>query len=109
MLAWPYVGGCRDERVAPIAPPPLPSQPKAWLPLPLDRGAGLLLPGRSFSRQRRVEACCHGGLVPHHLSMILAAPSKTTPPEQRQHWPAVLACFATATFAWGFGFYGQPV
>lgn len=24
-------------------------------------------------------------------------------------WPAVLACFAMALFAWGFGFYGQPV
>jgi len=29
--------------------------------------------------------------------------------EFRQHWPAVLACFATAIFAWGFGFYGQSV
>jgi MFS family permease len=26
-----------------------------------------------------------------------------------QHWPVVLACFATAIFAWGFGFYGQSV
>src|SRR3954468_4529512 len=41
--------------------------------------------------------------------MTLAAQSQTTPPELRQHWPAVLACFATATFAWGFGFYGQSV
>lgn len=29
--------------------------------------------------------------------------------ELRRHWPAVLACFATAVFAWGFGFYGQSV
>jgi predicted MFS family arabinose efflux permease len=29
--------------------------------------------------------------------------------EFRQHWPAVLACFATAVFASGFGFYGQSV
>jgi len=29
--------------------------------------------------------------------------------EFSQHWPAVLACFATAIFAWGFGFYGQSV
>jgi predicted MFS family arabinose efflux permease len=29
--------------------------------------------------------------------------------ELRQHWAAVLACFATAIFAWGFGFYGQSV
>ena len=28
-LAWPYAGGCRDERVAPIAPPPLPAEGKA--------------------------------------------------------------------------------
>jgi hypothetical protein len=24
-------------------------------------------------------------------------------------WPVVLACFFTATFAWGFGFYGNSV
>jgi MFS family permease len=41
--------------------------------------------------------------------MSPAAPSQTAPSELRQHWPAVLACFATATFAWGFGFYGQSV
>lgn len=29
--------------------------------------------------------------------------------EFRQGWPVVLACFATAVFAWGFGFYGQSV
>jgi MFS family permease len=29
--------------------------------------------------------------------------------EFRTGWPAVLACFATAIFAWGFGFYGQGV
>jgi MFS family permease len=29
--------------------------------------------------------------------------------EIRQHWCAVLACFVTAIFAWGFGFYGQSV
>jgi MFS family permease len=29
--------------------------------------------------------------------------------EFRQGWPVVLACFCTATFAWGFGFYGQSV
>jgi predicted MFS family arabinose efflux permease len=31
------------------------------------------------------------------------------PSEIRQHWGAVLACFVTAVFAWGFGFYGQSV
>jgi len=29
--------------------------------------------------------------------------------ELRRHWAAVLACFACAVFAWGFGFYGQSV
>jgi MFS family permease len=29
--------------------------------------------------------------------------------EFRQGWPVVLACFCTATFAWGFGFYGLSV
>ena len=29
--------------------------------------------------------------------------------EFRLGWPVVLACFCTATFAWGFGFYGQSV
>jgi MFS family permease len=29
--------------------------------------------------------------------------------ELRRGWPAVLACFSVAIFAWGFGFYGQAV
>jgi MFS family permease len=29
--------------------------------------------------------------------------------ELRRGWKVVLACFSTATFAWGFGFYGQSV
>ncbi len=29
--------------------------------------------------------------------------------EFRRSWPAVLACFCVAVFAWGFGFYGQAV
>jgi MFS family permease len=29
--------------------------------------------------------------------------------ELARHWPAVLACFGIAIFAWGFGFYGQSV
>ena len=41
--------------------------------------------------------------------MTLAVPPQTAPSELRQHWPTVLACFATATFAWSFGFYGQSV
>src|SRR5262245_13148628 len=31
------------------------------------------------------------------------------PSEIRQHWCAVPACFLTAVFAWGFGFYGQSI
>ena len=31
------------------------------------------------------------------------------PDEFRAGWPVVLACFCTAVFAWGFGFYGQSV
>jgi hypothetical protein len=38
--------------------------------------------------------------------MILATESRTAPSELRQHWPAVLACFASAR---DFGFYGQSV
>ncbi len=34
------------------------------------------------------------------------APGET---EFRRGWPAVLACFSVAVFAWGFGFYGQAV
>ncbi|HEY3845787.1 MAG TPA: MFS transporter [Acetobacteraceae bacterium] len=29
--------------------------------------------------------------------------------EFRRGWPVVVACFCTAVFAWGFGFYGQAV
>jgi MFS family permease len=34
---------------------------------------------------------------------------KHRPAELRCYWPAVLACFATAVFAWGFGFSGTSV
>ena len=30
----------------------------------------------------------------------------TAPSEIRRHWGAVAACFVTAVFAWGLGFYG---
>jgi predicted MFS family arabinose efflux permease len=33
----------------------------------------------------------------------------TAPNEFRRGWPVVAACFCTAVFAWGFGFYGQAV
>ncbi len=32
-----------------------------------------------------------------------------TDDEMRAGWPVVLACFATAIYAWGFGLYGQSV
>ena len=31
------------------------------------------------------------------------------PGELGRYWPAVLACFVTAVFAWGFGFSGTSV
>jgi MFS family permease len=44
------------------------------------------------------------------MSEITAA-SRVAPQDSefQQGWPVVLACFCTATFAWGFGFYGQSV
>ena len=41
----------------------------------------------------------------------ITAPLRVAPAtgEFRQGWPVVLACFCTATFAWGFGFYGLSV
>src|SRR5262244_3317059 len=39
-----------------------------------------------------------------HNAIGVASPS-----EIRQHWSAIAACFLTAVFAWGFGFYGQSV
>src|SRR5215467_5289193 len=41
----------------------------------------------------------------------IAAASRTDAltEEFRRGWPVVLACFFTATFAWGFGFYGNSV
>jgi MFS family permease len=41
--------------------------------------------------------------------MTYRALSSSAPGEIRQHWCAVAACFLTAVFAWGFGFYGQSV
>src|SRR5712691_12986169 len=41
--------------------------------------------------------------------MIDDAIRTATPSEMRRHLCAVLACFVTAVFAWGFGFYGQSV
>jgi predicted MFS family arabinose efflux permease len=41
------------------------------------------------------------------MSAVSVASRRRT--ELSRYWPLVLACFATAVFAWGFGFYGQSV
>ena len=38
-----------------------------------------------------------------------ASPRARARSELRQFWPAVVACFATAVFGWGFGFSGTSV
>jgi MFS family permease len=44
------------------------------------------------------------------MSSIAAASRTDAPTEEfRRGWPVVLACFFIATFAWGFGFYGNSV
>jgi MFS family permease len=44
------------------------------------------------------------------MSNSAAASRPDAPTEEfRRGWPVVLACFFTATFAWGFGFYGNSV
>ncbi|HEY7581991.1 MAG TPA: MFS transporter [Acetobacteraceae bacterium] len=43
------------------------------------------------------------------MSEITAGSRVAPRSEFQQGWPVVLACFCTATFAWGFGFYGQSV
>ncbi len=46
----------------------------------------------------------------YRMSSVAAAlPAKVESSEFRQGWSVVLACFCAATFAWGFGFYGQSV
>ena len=42
-------------------------------------------------------------------NVTAAVLSETGSSEFRRGWPVVLACFCTATFAWGFGFYGLSV
>jgi MFS family permease len=41
------------------------------------------------------------------LTTDIAAPAGAK--ELQSYWPAILACFVTAVFAWGFGFYGQSL
>jgi MFS family permease len=44
------------------------------------------------------------------MSSVMAHPhASAQTSEFRQGWSVVLACFCAATFAWGFGFYGQSV
>ena len=44
------------------------------------------------------------------MSSIAASSGTEAPAEEfRWGWPVVVACFFTATFAWGFGFYGNSV
>ncbi|MEJ0017655.1 MAG: MFS transporter [Acetobacteraceae bacterium] len=44
------------------------------------------------------------------MSLLTRAPSGAAAGNEfRDGWPVVLACFGVATFAWGFGFYGQSV
>jgi MFS family permease len=48
----------------------------------------------------------NGASGPRARSAVLTPAPDT---EFRNGWPAVLACFCVAVFAWGFGFYGQAV
>jgi MFS family permease len=44
------------------------------------------------------------------MSSTVASPPAEMPTSEFRHgWSVVLACFCAATFAWGFGFYGQSV
>ena len=44
------------------------------------------------------------------MSELAISPSTQAPASEfRQGWSVVLVCFCVATFAWGFGFYGQSV
>lgn len=43
-----------------------------------------------------------------HISTVLDIGARRAV-ELRRYWPAVLACFVTAVFAWGFGFSGPSV
>src|SRR5580698_22316 len=45
----------------------------------------------------------------HDLTPLSEAGASAPVSEFRRGWPVVLACFCVATFAWGFGFYGQAV
>jgi predicted MFS family arabinose efflux permease len=57
--------------------------------------------GREAATQSRAIAGAESRPSP-----TMIPPAET---ELRRGWPAVLACFCVAVFAWGFGFYGQAV
>ena len=41
--------------------------------------------------------------------VVVSSPGEAATSEFREGWSVVLVCFCVATFAWGFGFYGQSV
>ena len=41
--------------------------------------------------------------------LAISQSTQASASEFRQGWSVVLVCFCVATFAWGFGFYGQSV
>ena len=41
--------------------------------------------------------------------LAISSSTQASASEFRQGWSVVLVCFCVATFAWGFGFYGQSV
>jgi MFS family permease len=44
-----------------------------------------------------------------HMAATLGSSTRPLETEFRRGWPAILACFCVAVFAWSFGFYGQAV
>ena len=41
------------------------------------------------------------------MNGVTASTVEAETSEFREGWSVVLVCFCVATFAWGFGFYGQ--
>ena len=79
-------------------------------PLPTRPGAGTdtsPLPTRHRARSD-TNPPPHSGAGPVN-SPTAATLTAGAASEFRRGWPVVAACFCTAVFAWGFGFYGQAV
>jgi MFS family permease len=57
----------------------------------------------------RTEAVFRNAGQNRMSELATPAPATSVPNEFRRGWPVVVACFCTAVFAWGFGFYGQAV